>query len=99
MENRHLLGSITIFIVLAFIASTTLFIALILWLAELVGSLIVAMTLVGCFTLLLSLFVYFVSVRPSVKLIEQQVQKIYEVSEALHQGYLWVVKMVGAMLR
>ncbi len=47
-SNNHLLGSFALFIVLMLIASTMLFIALLLWLAHLVGSLIWALIIVGC---------------------------------------------------
>ncbi len=95
-SNDHLLGSITIFLIFALIASTTLLIAISLWLAELMDSLIGAMVVIGFVSTLTAVIVYFTTLRPAVSRLRDKVAMIYEVTSVIHTVYQWVAKVVGS---
>lgn len=96
-SNDHLLGSITIFLIFALIASTTLLIALSLWLAEILGSLISAMVVIGLCATLLTLIIYFTTLRPAVCRLRHEMAMIYEVTRVVNSGYHYIAKFIDAL--
>ncbi len=98
-SSDHLLGGITIFLIFALIASTTLLIALSLWLAEVLGSLIGAMVVIGLSATVIALVVYFTTLRPAVCRMREMIAMIYEVTSVIHSGYQWMVKMMGSFFK
>ncbi len=93
-SNDHLLGSFTIFVIFALLASTTLLAAGVLWLSELLGSTLYALTIVGLFAALIALFTYFATLRRAMQELRERVETLYEVANLAHRGYHWIIKRV-----
>ena len=71
----------------AFCAASLLATALVVWLAELLGSLPLAAALLGGFTLLLAVLAYLLAVRDAIARLRERWEVIYEVMRSLHNGY------------
>lgn len=98
-SNDHIIGSVTIFATLALIASTMLLIAVLLWLAQAIGSLIGALVIIGGISALISLLLYIFSVRPALQRMRQEMAVIYEVAMVMNRGYSWVVQQITQFMR
>ena len=70
--RRHLITPIVVFGITALIAVVMLLWALVIWLAQLTGSMIWATLILGGVFALIALIVYLVSVRPAVQYISDQ---------------------------
>ncbi|MFI3306128.1 MAG: hypothetical protein R3Y68_06415 [Rikenellaceae bacterium] len=98
MESRlssHLLGNLTIFVTLLLLSSTLLLIAIILWLAHLLGSLIGAMLIVGGATGVVAIILYCSKVRPEMKQLREEMSTIYEVASIVRSAYRWMASILS----
>ena len=79
--RRHLITPIVVFGITALIAVVMLLWALVIWLAQLTGSMIWATLILGGVFALIALIVYLVSVRPAVQYISDQLDNIAEMAQ------------------
>lgn len=98
-SNDHLLGSITILLILMLIGSTMLIIALLLWLAEVLGSLMGALLTIGAVCAFISLMLYFGSVRAQIKAIRVEIRSLYEIAKFARSSYHWVAQFIMGLLK
>lgn len=98
-SNDHLLGQITLLVIVMLIGSTMLIIALLLWLAEVMGSLTGALVAIGAGCTLISMMLYFGAVRPQVKAIREELSSLYEVARVARSGYQWVSQFIIGILK
>ena len=89
--RRHLITPIVVFGITALIAVVMLLWALVIWLAQLTGSMIWATLILGGVFALIALIVYLVSVRPAVQYISDQLDNIAEMAHLLY----WNWKLFG----
>ncbi len=86
-SERPFAGALVFFLVMALSAYVLLATALVVWLAELLGSLPLAAALLGGFTLLLAVLAYLLAVRDAIARLRERWEVIYEVMRSLHNGY------------
>ena len=80
--ERSFAGALVFFLVMALSAYVLLVTALVFWLAELLGSL-----LLGGFTLLIALLTYQLAVRDAFARLRERWEVVYEVMRTVHDGY------------
>ena len=94
MRERYSYFTALVIVVLAGLVTALLFVtALVLWLAELMGSVIYPCLIVGLFFALLAFVVYRVSLRDIVRDIYERMDTIYYVTKTLRDGVEWAVKL------
>ncbi len=97
-SHEHLLGGVIILTALIIISSVVWLIALLLWLAQFLGSTIAALVIVGGVSMLLALMLYLCSVRPQMKRVRHELATIYEVAELLQEICRRAVCSIKAIL-
>lgn len=90
--RRHLITPIVVFGITALIAVVMLLWALVIWLAQLTGSMIWATLILGGVFALIALIVYLVSVRPAVQ------YNIAEMAQIVRSGYNWITDKLNSIL-
>ncbi|MFI3259254.1 MAG: hypothetical protein R3Y16_04080 [Rikenellaceae bacterium] len=75
-SRNHIVGVGVIFVALTTLSTMMLTIALLLWLASALGSLLGALLLLGVGTLLCSLLLYFSALRPHIESFNTQISAI-----------------------
>ena len=95
--RRHLITPIVVFGITALIAVVMLLWALVIWLAQLTGSMIWATLILGGVFALIALIVYLVSVRPAVQYISDQLDNIAEMAQIVRSGYNWITDKLNIM--
>ena len=95
--RRHLITPIVVFGITALIAVVMLLWALVIWLAQLTGSMICYVDSGGVFALI-ALIVYLVSVRPAVQYISDQLDNIAEMAQIVRSGYNWITDKLNSIL-
>ncbi|MFI3247639.1 MAG: hypothetical protein R3Y39_00725 [Rikenellaceae bacterium] len=93
-RERHIFGVAAIFIATTLIALTMLLFALLLYLAELIGSLIGALLIIGSIAAIIAFTLYFCAVGPQLSAIRNEVSAIYEMVNLARYGYDWVKNRV-----
>lgn len=93
--RRHLITPIVVFGITALIAVVMLLWALVIWLAQLTGSMIWATLILGG---VFALIVYLVSVRPAVQYISDQLDNIAEMAQIVRSGYNWITDKLNSIL-
>ena len=94
MREKRFCFAALIIVALAAPAAAILFVvALVVWLAELMGSLIVPCLLVGLFLTLLATIIYKVSLRDAMREVDERLSVIYEVTKLLREGIAWGVNL------
>lgn len=68
--------------------------ALVVWLAEVTGSLIAAALILSALFALASAAIYVLSIREAVERIRTRAETVYEVARAARSGYDWVMQKV-----
>ena len=96
--RRHLITPIVVFGITALIAVVMLLWALVIWLAQLTGSMIWATLILGGVFALIALIVYLVSVRPAVQYISDQLDNIAEMAQIVRSGYNWITDKLNSIL-
>ena len=92
-ENRSYFVALIIVALAAPAAAILFVVALVVWLAELMGSLIVPCLLVGLFLTLLATIIYKVSLRDAMREVDERLSVIYEVTKLLREGIAWGVNL------
>ena len=96
--RRHLITPIVVFGITALIAVVMLLWALVIWLAQLTGSMIWATLILGGVFALIALIVYLDSVRPAVQYISDQLDNIAEMAQIVRSGYNWITDKLNSIL-
>lgn len=99
MENRrtsrtNYVTTFAFFGLTTTIAIVLLITALVVWLTQLLGSVIASTLLVGGFFAVLSLVIYWLAIRDAVENIRTQFQTVYEVARLAQAGYEWVSEKI-----
>ena len=92
-ENRSYFVALIIVALAAPAAAILFVVALVVWLAELMGSLIVPCLLVGLFLTFLATIIYKVSLRDAMREVDERLSVIYEVTKLLREGIAWGVNL------
>ena len=92
-ENRSYFVALIIVALAAPAAAILFVVALVIWLAELMGSLIAPCLLVGLFLALLATIIYKVSLRDAMREVDERLSVIYEVTKLLREGIAWGVNL------
>ena len=93
-ENRSHFAALIIVALAAPAAALLFVVALVVWLAELMGSIIYPCLIVGLFFALLATIVYKVSLRDAMREIDERLQVIYDVTKLLREGVEWGVRLL-----
>ena len=93
-ENRSHFAALIIVALAAPAAALLLVVALVVWLAELMGSVVYPCLVLGLFFALISYIIYKVSLRYAVREIDERLQVIYDVTRLLREGVEWGVKLL-----
>lgn len=98
-RSQHLFGVAAIFIATTLIALSMLLIALLLYVAELTGSLISALLILGFVSAAIASILYFSTLRPQISAIREEISTIYEMANLARTGYDWVINRVNLFLK
>ena len=93
-ENRSYFAALIIVALAASAAAFLFVVALVVWLAELMGSLIYPCLIVGLFFALLALVVYKVSLHDAMREVEERLSVIYDVTRLLREGIEWGMRLL-----
>ena len=93
-ENRSYITALIIVALAAPAAALLFVVALVVWLAELMGSIIYPCIIVGLFFALLATIIYKVSLRDAMREIDERLQVIYDVTRLLREGVEWGVRLL-----
>ena len=95
MREKSSYFTALITVVLAGLAAALLFVvALVVWLAELMGSVIYPCLIVGLFFALLATMIYKLSLRDIMREIHERMDTIYDVTKTLRDGVEWAMKLL-----
>lgn len=72
--------------------------ALVVWVADVVGSLLFATIIVGVIYLVVAIVVYFMSLHATIERISRRLDTVYEVSAAIEAAYRQVVLFVKKVM-
>lgn len=72
--------------------------ALLVWITQATGSLIVAALIMGVFFALAALGIYLASIRETLERLRAQAETVYEVARAARSGYEWVLGKIAMVL-
>ncbi|MBO5856347.1 MAG: hypothetical protein J6Q62_06785 [Alistipes sp.] len=72
--------------------------ALVVWVADVVGSLLFATIIVGVTYLVVAIVVYFMSLHATIERISRRLDTVYEVSAAIEAAYRQVVLFVKKVM-
>ena len=92
-ENRSYFAALIIVALAAPAAAILFVVALVVWLSELMGSIIYPCLLVGLFLALLAVIIYKVSLREALREVDERLSVIYEVTKLLREGIAWGVNL------
>lgn len=88
-----------IIVVLAAPAAALLFVAaLVVWLAEMMGSILYPCLIVGVFLAILALLLYKASLRDAMREIHDRFGAIYELTKIVREGVDWVARFLFPIL-
>ena len=93
---RRVLTPIMLFATTALVAFVLVVAALVIWLAEIVGSGAIAALMVGGLFLVVSLLIYLISVRRAMEYLHDKVETIYDVAFTARQGYRRIVRIFSS---
>jgi hypothetical protein len=93
-EKRSSIAALIIVALAAPAAALLFVVALVVRLAELMGSIIYPCLIVGLFFALLATIVYKVSLRDAMREIDERLQVIYDVTRLLREGVEWGVRLL-----
>jgi hypothetical protein len=93
-ENQSYFATLIIVVLAALAAALLLVVALVVWLAELMGSAIYPCLILGIFMAILAAIVYRVSLRHIVREIDERLSVIYEVTKILREGIEWCMRVL-----
>ena len=94
-ENRSFLAALTIVALAAPAAAVLFVVALVVWLAELMGSFIYPCLVVAAFLATLAIIIYKVSLRDALREMHERMGVVYEVTKVLREGFEWVARLLS----
>lgn len=97
-KNRPFFVPMIVMVTTAMIALLLFVASLVLWLSEIMGSVIYPCLIVGAVFMVAALCIYFCSVRAVLKSISEQLGMVYAVSRAIHKVYAWILRRLDALL-
>ena len=93
-ENRSYFAALIIVALAAPAAALLFIVALVVWMAELLGSFILPAIIVATFLALLALVVYKISLRDTMRELHSRIGVIYEVTKMVREGVEWGMKLL-----
>ncbi len=93
-DNRFPVAALIIVALAAPAGALLLGVALGVWVAEVMGSVIYPCLILGVFFALLSYIIYKVSLRDAMREIDGRLQVIYDVTKLLREGVEWGVRLL-----
>lgn len=93
-ENHSYFATLLIVALAALAAALLLVVALVVWLAELMGSIIYPCLLLGILFATLAIILYKVSLRDIMREIDERLGVIYEVMKLLREGVEWIKRVL-----
>ena len=93
-ENRFPFAALIIVALAAPAAALLIVVALVVWLAELMGSIIYPCLILGLFFMLMTYIIYKVSLRDAMREIDERWRVIYDVTKLLREGIEWGVRLL-----
>ena len=93
-ENRSYFAALIIVALAAPAAALLFVVALVVWLAELMGSIIYPCLLVGLFFALLATILYKVSLRDAMCEIDERIRLVYDFTRTIREGFDWAVRFL-----
>ena len=93
-ENGPPFVALIIVVLAALAAALLLVVALLVWLAELMGSILYPALLLSLFFALLAFIIYKVSLRGAISEIRERLDIIYEVAKVIREGVAWVKRLI-----
>ena len=93
-ENRSYFAALIIVALAAPAAALLFVVALVVWLAELMGTIIYPCIIVGIFFALLATVVYRVSLRDGMRELHERIGVIYDVTKTLREGVEWGIRLL-----
>lgn len=98
-DNRPIFVPMAIASIAIMMSTLLLSAAVVVWLAEVFGSLVIPCLLVGGFMATIALVVYLVTLRSTFKMLSVQVTTMYEISRVIQRGYEWAVALLRTSQR
>ena len=93
-ENRSYFAALIIVALAAPAAALLFVVALVVWLAELMGTIIYPCIIVGLFFAMLATIVYKVSLRDAMREVHERIDVIYDVTKILREGVEWGMRLL-----
>ena len=93
-ENHSHFAALIIVALAAPAAALLLIVALVVWLAELMGSVIYPCLILGLFFALLATIIYKVSLRDAMREVGERLSVIYDVTKLLREAVEWGVRLL-----
>ena len=93
-ENGTPFAALIIVVLAALVAALLIVVALVVWLAEVMGSLLYPCLIVGLFFALLAIIVYRISLRDILVELHERVTVIYDVTKTLREAVEWGVRLL-----
>ena len=93
-ENHFNFAALIIVALAAPVAALLFVVALVMWLAELMGSLVYPCLILGLFFALLAAIIYKVSLRDAMREVDERLSVIYEVTRLLREGIEWIMLLL-----
>ena len=93
-ENRSFIPALIIVALAAPAAALLFVVALVVWLAELMGSLIYPCLIVALFLAILAIIIYKVSLRDALREMHERMGVVYEVTKLLREGFEWIARLL-----
>ena len=93
-ENHSFLAALIIVALAAPAAALLFVVALVVWLAELMGSIIYPCLIVALFLAILAIIIYKVSLRDALREMHERMGVVYEVTKLLREGFEWIARLL-----
>lgn len=93
-ENRSYFAALIIVALAAPAAALLFVVALVVWLAELMGTIIYPCIIVGLFFAMLATIVYKVSLRDAMREVHERIEVIYDVTKIVREGVEWGMRLL-----
>ena len=93
-ENHSYFAALIIVLLAALLAALLFVVALVVWLAGLMGTLLYPCLIVGLFMTVLAVSIYKISLRSYMRELHERVGAIYDVTTMLRDGGEWVKKIL-----
>lgn len=94
----HFGSALILFALCAIMAILLLLMALVVWLSEVTGSLILAAALVGSFFAVLSTVIYWLALNDAIRRIGNKLETVYDVAHTVQIGYEWILERISLWL-